>query len=138
MALFKALERQPKGYRHPLPEVLDALPFDASGLLPAIAQDATTREVLMLAWMNREALLETLRTGQVCYWSRSRQQLWRKGESSGHWQKLVELRLDCDGDTVLMLVNQLGPACHTERPGCFYLRVDGDAVQILTDPVSDA
>jgi phosphoribosyl-AMP cyclohydrolase len=84
--------------------------------------------------MNRRALTETLATGQVCYWSRSRQQLWRKGERSGHWQQLVEARLDCDGDAVLLIVNQLGPACHTGRPTCFYNAIDGDYVHIITEP----
>ena len=90
----------------------------------------------MLAWMNRQALKETLGTGQVCYWSRSRQRLWRKGESSGHWQQLVEARLDCDGDAVLLIVDQQGPACHTGRPTCFYNAIDGDYVHIITEPLA--
>lgn len=88
------------------------------GLITAIAQDGQSKDVLMLAWINRDALLETLNTRQVCYWSRSRKCLWRKGESSGHRQKLIEARLDCDGDSIL-LVEQTGPACHTNRPNCF-------------------
>lgn len=100
--------------------LLDQLRFDAAGLVPAIAQDHESGEVLMLAWMNREAVAETLRTGHVCYWSRSRQRLWRKGESSGQVQHLVELRLDCDGDTLLLHVAQHGVACHTGRRSCFY------------------
>jgi len=100
--------------------VLDRLRFDAEGLVAAIAQQHDTGEVLMMAWMNREAVAETLRTGQVCYWSRSRGKLWRKGESSGQRQRLVDLRIDCDGDTLLVLVDQDGVACHTGRRSCFY------------------
>jgi phosphoribosyl-AMP cyclohydrolase len=128
-------ERLPAGASLPWSEVMATLPFDEKGLLPAIAQQYDTGEVLMLAWMNREALLETLATGRVCYWSRSRQTLWRKGETSGHEQWLKELRLDCDGDTVLMLVDQRGPACHTRRPSCFYNAVRGDRLIVLTDPL---
>ncbi len=100
--------------------LLEAVTFNADGLVPAIAQQANTGEVLMMAWMNREALRETLTTGQVCYWSRSRQSLWRKGESSGHVQHLKELRLDCDGDTLLLLIDQTGAACHTGQRTCFF------------------
>jgi len=100
--------------------VIDEVRFDAHGLIPAIAQQHDTGEVLMLAWMNAEALAETRATGRVCYYSRSRQALWRKGESSGQVQHLVELRLDCDGDSLLLLVNQTGVACHTGRRSCFY------------------
>jgi phosphoribosyl-AMP cyclohydrolase len=94
--------------------------WDANGLVPAIAQQHDTGEVLMLAWMNQEALAETLATGRVCYWSRSRRRLWRKGETSGHVQRLVEARLDCDGDTILLRVEQTGPACHTGARTCFF------------------
>jgi phosphoribosyl-AMP cyclohydrolase len=94
--------------------------WDANGLVPAIAQQHDTGEVLMLAWMNEEALAETLATGRVCYWSRSRRRLWRKGETSGHVQRLVEARLDCDGDTILLRVEQTGPACHTGARTCFF------------------
>ncbi len=100
--------------------ILDAIRFDDRGLVPAVAQQHDTGEILMLAWMNRAAVSETLATGRVCYWSRSRGQLWRKGETSGHVQRLIELRLDCDGDTVLLLVNQTGPACHTGAHNCFF------------------
>ncbi|MDX1710017.1 MAG: phosphoribosyl-AMP cyclohydrolase [Rhodovibrionaceae bacterium] len=104
-----------------LPEELrDAVAFDADGLVPAIAQDADSGEVLMMAWMNADSLAETLATGQVCYWSRSRRALWRKGESSGQTQHLVELGVDCDGDTLLLRVAQKGVACHTGRRSCFY------------------
>lgn len=100
--------------------VLDALKFDERGLVAAIAQQHDTGEVLMLAWMNREAVKETLETGRICYWSRSRQSLWRKGETSGHVQRLVELRVDCDGDAILLQVDQTGPACHTGERSCFF------------------
>jgi phosphoribosyl-AMP cyclohydrolase len=99
---------------------VSAVAFDAAGLVPAIAQDAKTGEVLMLAWMNRDALERTLRTGDVTYWSRSRKELWRKGATSGHTQRLVEVYLDCDGDTIMLKVDQTGPACHTGAPTCFF------------------
>jgi phosphoribosyl-AMP cyclohydrolase len=100
--------------------LLDGVTFDDRGLVPAIAQDSHSGEVLMMAWMNRESLAETLATGRVVYWSRSRQALWRKGDTSGHIQKLVSLRLDCDGDTLLLQVDQTGPACHTGERACFF------------------
>ena len=99
---------------------LAAVHFDGSGLVPAIAQSAATGQVLMLAWMTRETLEITLTTKHVTYWSRSRQKVWRKGESSGHTQRLVEALVDCDGDVVLLKVDQLGPACHTGAPSCFF------------------
>ena len=99
---------------------LDAIKFGPDGLVPAIAQQHDTGEVLMVAWMNREAVRITLQEGRACYWSRSRQALWRKGETSGQAQALKELRLDCDGDTVLLLVDQDGVACHTGRRNCFF------------------
>ena len=105
-------------------EFVDAVVFDAAGLVPAIAQDAKTGEVLMLAWMNRNALASTLETGDVTYWSRSRKELWRKGALSGHTQRLVEAYVDCDGDTVLLKVEQAGPACHTGAPTCFFRKVE--------------
>jgi phosphoribosyl-AMP cyclohydrolase len=100
-----------------------ALTWDASGLIPAIAQDAATGEVLMLAWMNEEALRRTLATGDVTYWSRSRRAFWVKGETSGHRQRLVSLRADCDGDALLLRVDQTGPACHTGARSCFFEEV---------------
>ncbi|MEO1190740.1 MAG: phosphoribosyl-AMP cyclohydrolase [Pseudomonadota bacterium] len=115
-----------------------AVAFDSRGLVAAIAQDHQSGAVLMLAWMNETALRETLTTGRVCYWSRSRQSLWRKGESSGHVQDLVEARLDCDGDALLLLVKQTGPACHTNRPSCFYQVPREGGLQALTDPVETA
>jgi phosphoribosyl-AMP cyclohydrolase len=117
-----------------LPDSLAAtVIFDAAGLVPAIAQQHDTGEVLMVAWMNREALAETLATGRVCYWSRARDALWRKGETSGQIQRLVELRVDCDGDTLLLRVEQTGVACHTGRRSCFFraLRPDGALEEIL-------
>ncbi len=118
-----------------LAALLAELRFDPQGLIPAVAQSHASGEVLMVAWMNREAVEETLRTGQVTYWSRSRQKLWRKGESSGHRQRLVELTLDCDGDTLLLAVEQTGPACHTNRPSCFYRAWRDGGLVILSEPV---
>ncbi len=118
-------------------QILSAIAFDANGLVPAIAQQHDTGEVLMMAWMSRDSVAETLATGRVCYFSRSRNALWRKGESSGQQQRLVELRLDCDGDTVLLLVDQLGVACHTGRRDCFFRAArDGQLVEIASPLVS--
>lgn len=118
-----------------LPPQLDSeLLFNADGLVPAIAQQHDTGEVLMMAWMNRASIAETLQTGQVCYWSRSRQAFWRKGESSGHVQRLHEMRYDCDGDTILLLVDQTGPACHTNRRSCFYRAVRDGGVEEIMQP----
>jgi phosphoribosyl-AMP cyclohydrolase len=111
-----------------------SLTYDAAGLIPCIAQDHATGEVLMLAWMNAEAVARTLETGQVTYWSRSRGAFWVKGETSGHHQRLVELRLDCDRDCLLALVDQTGPACHTNRRSCFYTALRGGQEVILTQP----
>ena len=108
------------------------LVYDARGLIPAIAQDAASGEVLMMAWMNAEAVARTLETGHVTYWSRSRAAFWVKGESSGHVQKLVEIRVDCDRDCLLVMVGQVGPACHTNRRSCFYTAIrGGEEVEIL-------
>jgi phosphoribosyl-AMP cyclohydrolase len=100
--------------------LVQRIKWNEQGLIPVVAQEATTREVLMLAWMNEEALKLTLSTRQVTYWSRSRNSLWRKGETSGHTQQLVEAKLDCDGDALLLLVNQTGAACHTGEKTCFF------------------
>lgn len=109
-----------------------SLIFNQAGLIPVIAQDAASHEVLMMAWMNAEAIARTLETGRVTYWSRSRQSFWVKGESSGHVQKLVDFRVDCDRDCLLVLVDQTGPACHTNRRSCFYTAVrDGDEVELM-------
>ena len=107
----------------PLPETLQ---FTADGLIPAIAQQFDTGEVLMMAWMNKNSLAETLATGRICYWSRSRRSLWRKGDTSGHIQKLIELRYDCDADTILVLVDQSGAACHEGTRSCFTRRLEKD------------
>jgi phosphoribosyl-AMP cyclohydrolase len=113
-----------------------SLTFNEAGLLPAIAQDAETSEVLMLAWMNADSIRRTLETGQVTYWSRSRQSFWVKGETSGHLQELVELRFDCDRDCLLLLVRQTGPACHTGRRSCFYTAVqEGCEVELMVPEV---
>jgi phosphoribosyl-AMP cyclohydrolase len=103
-------------------DFLKAVIFNVDGLVPVIAQDSKSGAVLMLAWMNREALERTLETGQVTYWSRSRGALWRKGETSGHTQRLIEAWLDCDGDALLLRVEQTGAACHTGSPVCFFRR----------------
>ena len=112
-------------------EVVTAIKFDADGLVPAIAQQLDTGEVLMMAWMNRQAVAATLTTGFVHYWSRSRNALWRKGETSGQVQALVEMRLDCDGDTILLLVDQTGVACHTGRRNCFFRAVRGGKLETI-------
>lgn len=109
--------------------------WDANGLLPVVTQDAASRRVLTLAWMNRESLQETVRRGEAVYWSRSRQRLWHKGEESGHVQKVLEVRLDCDADALLLLVEQVGAiACHTGRESCFFRKLEGGRWR-STDPV---
>ena len=133
-AFWLQLESAEAGHAVVLSEALDAIAWNDAGLIPVIAQRHDSDEVLMLAWMNRAALEETLASGQVCYWSRSRQQLWRKGETSGHRQRLVEARLDCDGDAVLLLVEQQGPACHTGRPSCFYNAIRNERVCVISVP----
>lgn len=121
---FQSLENRASENELELVDVLNELAFDARGLIPVITQDSETREVLMLAWMNLEALNQTLKTGFVTYWSRSRQELWVKGATSGHTQELVSISFDCDGDAILCRVNQVGGASHTGREHCFYLQVD--------------
>ncbi len=119
--------------------LVDEIRFDRAGLVAAVAQQHDSGEVLMLAWMNRDAVAETLATGRVCYFSRSRNVLWRKGESSGQTQTLIELRLDCDGDSLLLLVDQHGVACHTGRRSCFFRAArDGAVVEIAAPEVSPA
>ena len=116
-------------------KLLDAIKWNDQGLIPAIAQDVTSNEVLMLAWMDREALEKTIATGEAYYWSRSRKALWRKGETSGHFQHVKELRLDCDGDTILIKVEQVGGiACHTGRRRCFF-NLQQDGSWLVTEPV---
>jgi phosphoribosyl-AMP cyclohydrolase len=135
--LIKHNERAAAGEGLPWEDVVASLPFNEQGLLPAVAQQFDTREVLMMAWMNRESIEETLRTGRVCYWSRSRGEFWRKGESSGQVQNLKQMRLDCDGDTLLLMVDQTGPACHTGRRVCFYNVVKADRVVVDSEPLID-
>ncbi|NLC36718.1 MAG: phosphoribosyl-AMP cyclohydrolase [Alcaligenaceae bacterium] len=121
-----------------LPDWLAQVRFDENGLIPAIAQDAADGAILMVAWMNAEALSETVRTGLAVYWSRSRQRLWRKGEESGHQQHVHEIRLDCDADVILLKVQQNGGiACHTGRRSCFFQRLDtqGEPSWVKVDPV---
>jgi phosphoribosyl-AMP cyclohydrolase len=114
-----------------MPFDASTLTYDAKGLIPVIAQDHASRDVLMFAWMNAEAVQRTLATGQVTYWSRSRAAFWVKGATSGHTQRLVEMRVDCDRDCLLVLVEQIGPACHTNRPNCFFTALrDGEEVVI--------
>lgn len=129
-AWFKNIESDKEGTQYPLQVLLSELTFNDDGLIPVIAQDAVTKDVLMFAWMNEDALNETIANGRMCYWSRSRKTLWRKGESSGHAQQLVELRTDCDGDVLLALIEQTGAACHTNRRSCFYLKFNGESVRI--------
>ncbi|MBZ5487866.1 phosphoribosyl-AMP cyclohydrolase [Halomonas aquamarina] len=136
--LFKALESATPDDTLPgMSALLEAVHFNADGLLPAIAQQHDTKEVLMMAWMNREALEETLATQRVCYYSRSRKTLWRKGESSGQQQHLKAAALDCDGDTLLLQVEQTGPACHTGRRSCFYLSLTGEQAHVNSKPLID-
>ena len=118
-------------------ELLAEIAFDRDGLVAAVAQQHDTGEVLMMAWMNREAVERTLATGEVHYWSRSRMKLWRKGESSGQNQRLVELRVDCDGDTLLLLVDQKGVACHTGRRNCFFRAARNGKLETIADIVVD-
>ena len=126
----------PENYIYPqsaIDSAIKIINFNSDGLVPAIAQEHDTGEVLMMAWMNRESITETLKNGLVCYYSRSRKKLWRKGEVSGHTQSLKDFRIDCDGDTILLLVQQIGVACHTGRPNCFFNSVVTDGIKIITD-----
>lgn len=111
-----------------------SLKYDANGLIPAIAQDHRSGEVLMMAWMNAESIQKTLEDMRVTYWSRSRRSFWTKGESSGHVQRLVEMRVDCDRDCLLLLVDQTGPACHTNRRSCFYTAIRDGAETVIMQP----
>jgi phosphoribosyl-AMP cyclohydrolase len=122
----------------PVPaELLANIAFDRDGLIVAIAQQHDTSEILMVAWMNRVAVEQTLATGEAHYWSRSRMKLWRKGETSGQTQRLVEMRIDCDGDTLLLLVDQTGVACHTGRRNCFFRAVRNGRLETIADVVVD-
>ncbi len=117
--------------------VLERIKFTADGLVAVIAQQFDTGEVLMMAWMNTESLSESLNTGVACYWSRSRQKLWRKGESSGHTQTIKDFRVDCDGDTLLMLVDQKGVACHTGRRNCFFTSITKESATEIAPVIID-
>lgn len=127
---FYRLEAAEQGAQVSLEALLPQLVFNADGLIPVITQCAESGDVLMMAWMNQVAIERTLQSGRVTYWSRSRQQFWVKGESSGHTQQLVELRIDCDGDTLLCQVIQSGPACHTGRENCFYFTIKPEEDQL--------
>ncbi|MCV2402941.1 phosphoribosyl-AMP cyclohydrolase [Marinomonas sp. C2222] len=132
---LKKYENLNMGEKLPLDTVLANLKTDDAGLIAAIAQQHDTGEVLMMAYMNEKSIRETLETGQVCYWSRSRQTYWRKGESSGHRQTLVSMSFDCDGDCILLKVDQKGAACHTFRRDCFFFTIEGDDVVISKAPI---
>ncbi|MCE2510542.1 MAG: phosphoribosyl-AMP cyclohydrolase [Alphaproteobacteria bacterium] len=120
-----------------LPDIFEAVAFNADGLVPVIAQQEGSGEILMTAWMNRQAIEKTLETGQVHYWSRSRGRLWRKGERSGQTQTLIDFRIDCDGDAVLVIVEQKGVACHTGRRHCFFRAVRGGKLETVEDVLVD-
>lgn len=135
MTSFKSLEKAHKGDTFDWDTLKSQVKYDKDGLIPAIAQQYDTKEVLMMAWMNELSLAETLETGRVCYWSRSRQSYWRKGEESGQIQLLKSLAFDCDGDTILLQVDQTGPACHSGRRSCFYTEVHDQTAEITSDPL---
>jgi phosphoribosyl-AMP cyclohydrolase len=128
---FKKLEQADINLPLNLTDVVDQLPFNEQGLLPVITQDATSKKVLMLAWMSKASLCQTMLTKRMTYWSRSRKSLWIKGETSGHTQSLRSISFDCDGDAILCQVEQLGPACHTGRLDCFYLQVDLEKSHVI-------
>lgn len=130
---FINIESLSSGSSLSLTEVIDEIYFDEQGLIPVITQDANTKSVLMFAWMNQLSLEKTLLSKRMTYWSRSRQQLWLKGETSGHTQELVSMAIDCDGDAILCEVNQTGGACHTGRADCFYLKIDIESNQVIID-----
>ena len=127
------MAEQPNISEAAIAAALSTIDFDSDGLVPAIAQSHDTGEVLLMAWMNQDAIVETLRTGRVCYFSRSRQALWHKGEISGQIQLLVDFRFDCDNDTVLVLVDQTGVACHTGRRSCFFHAVRGNGIETIAE-----
>ena len=128
---FIALEQLENNSSLALPEVIEQLAFNEQGLIPVITQDAETKIMLMFAWMNKEALQKTLATKRMTYWSRSRQELWVKGETSGHVQRVISMSFDCDGDAILCQVEQQGAPCHTGRESCFYLNVEADNQQVV-------
>tara|TARA_Y100000588_G_C13646365_1_gene666021 strand:+ start:132 stop:551 length:420 start_codon:yes stop_codon:yes gene_type:complete len=130
---FIALEQLENNSSLALPEVIEQLAFNEQGLIPVITQDAETKIMLMFAWMNKEALQKTLATKRMTYWSRSRQELWVKGETSGHVQRVISMSFDCDGDAILCQVEQQGAPCHTGRESCFYLNVEADNQQVIVN-----
>ncbi|WP_417536055.1 phosphoribosyl-AMP cyclohydrolase [Methylophaga sp.] len=134
--MIETLENLPTGSSLALQEVIDNLPWNTQGLINTVAQQYDSGELLMVAWMNKEALLETVASKRACYWSRSRQCLWRKGETSGHTQEVKSIFLDCDGDAVLLKVDQKGAACHTGRKSCFYNQIIDDRVVVVNDKVN--
>lgn len=131
---FLQLEDHPADQPVELESIIVNLGFDDNGLIPVITQDHSTGDILMFAWMNEESLRQTIELRRMTYWSRSRQQLWLKGETSGHFQHLVSMAFDCDGDAIVCRVNQQGAACHTGRNDCFYLQVDLDNKQVNVRP----
>lgn len=133
--MFKSIENAVLGSEFELKPLLASLKLTDDGLIPAIAQQFDSKEVLMMAWMNLDSLRETLSTGRVCYWSRSRKKVWRKGEESGQVQLLKSLHIDCDGDTLLLLVDQTGAACHTGRRNCFFFSVNNDKIVVDSAPI---
>ena len=134
--MIETLENLPKGSSLALQEVIDNLPWNTQGLINAVTQQYDSGKLLMVAWMNKEALLETIASKRACYWSRSRQCLWRKGETSGHTQEVKSIFLDCDGDAVLLKVDQKRAACHTGRKSCFYNQIIDDRVVVVNDKVN--
>ncbi|WP_370980887.1 phosphoribosyl-AMP cyclohydrolase [Agaribacterium sp. ZY112] len=128
---FIKIENKEHDTSFDLDKIVEQLAFNEQGLIPVITQDAITKEVLMFAWMTKESLEKTLSSRYLCYWSRSRQELWTKGETSGHTQYLVSMAFDCDGDAILCQVDQNGSACHTGRRNCFYLELDHDKRRVI-------
>lgn len=135
---FQQLENFPDKTSIKLSDIIEQLTFNEQGLIPVIAQDATSKKVLMFAWMNKSSLIKTITTKRMTYWSRSRNQLWIKGETSGHSQAVKSMTFDCDGDAILCQIDQVGAACHTGRSGCFYLDVNFEQahVRILGDALT--
>ncbi|MBV1907067.1 MAG: phosphoribosyl-AMP cyclohydrolase [Pseudomonadales bacterium] len=127
---FKSIENDAAGTEYALGKILGELKFTKDGLIPAIAQQFDTGTVLMQAWMNVKSIRKSIESGRVCYWSRSRKKFWFKGEESGNVQSLKEIRIDCDGDSLLLIVDQTGPACHTNRQSCFFLTIKNNDIVV--------
>lgn len=132
--LFKLHEMKQAGFHITLDALFAAIPWNQDGLIPVIAQDATSKQVLMLAWANQDAIQRSIDTKKAHYWSRSRQNIWCKGETSGHHQTVLNIQLDCDGDALLYLVNQTGAACHTHREHCFFWSLEASGAEITLNP----